>query len=62
VRRTARVLVCAGLVALAVAAGGHVLSVVVPDACRSITPDDVFWWWWYGCEKDAAGGGAGGAG
>lgn len=37
-------------------------NTVVPDVCKTLTPDDWFWWWWYGCDKDAGGGGSSGAG
>lgn len=37
-------------------------NVVIPDICKSLTPDDWFWWWWHSCGKDAGGGGGSGAG
>lgn len=44
--------------------GGQVhraMDTVVPDICKTLSPDDWFWRWWYGCDKDAAGGGGSGA-
>lgn len=51
------------VIALLIAAVlGTITGIVVPDICKTLTPDDWFLWWLYDCDKGAPGGGGGGAG
>jgi hypothetical protein len=60
VRRLARAVVVAFLLAISVGVVQKSMDIPIPSICDSLEPGG-FWWWWWGC-KDSAGGGGGGAG